>query len=75
MSIEEAMLARAKPYMLAARARETVQREVCKGCLPDISAHPVGLEPTYQPIFGPRDIPDDTNSGMCTLETPIPVDE
>jgi len=75
MSIENAMLARAKPYMLAAKAREIVQREVCKGCLPDISVHPVGLEPIYQPIFGPREIPDDVNSGMCTLEVPVPANE
>ena len=75
MSIENAMLARAKPYMLAAKAREIVQREVCKGCLPDISVHPVALEPIYQPIFGPRDIPEGVNSAMCTLEIPSPADE
>jgi len=75
MSIEKAMLARAKPYILTARARETVQREVCKGCLPDISFHPVALEPLYQPIFGPREFSDGANPAMRMLETPIAAGE
>ena len=75
MSIEKAMLARAKPHMLAARAREIVQREVCKGCLPDISVHPVALEPIYQPIFGPREFSEKGSPDLCTLEIPAGVEE
>ena len=41
MSIEKALLGKARPYMSAARAKAIVQQEVSKGCLPDIRAHTI----------------------------------
>ena len=52
MSIEEAMILRAQPRILTQRLSAVVQREIAKGCLPQISPVPVGLEPPYQQIFG-----------------------
>ena len=50
-SIEQALLDRARPYMLAARARQLVRQEAGKGCRADIADVPVALEPAFQPIF------------------------
>jgi len=51
-SIEQAMLARAYPHVLAAKARAIVDREEVKGCQGDLVLQPVRLEPVYQPIVG-----------------------
>ena len=45
MSMEKALLAQAQPKMLAAKAREIMREEITKGCRPEISLHPVALEP------------------------------
>ena len=50
-SMEQTLLARAYPRVLAARAQETLGREAAKGCSGEICAAPVPLEPVYQPIF------------------------
>ena len=52
MSMEKALLAKARPYMLAAKAKEILRREVSKGCLPEILPQSVALEPAYHPILG-----------------------
>ncbi len=59
--------------MLAARAKEIVQREVCKGCLPDISTHPVALEPVYRPLGQLDD--ENSNDIFWIQETPPDKDE
>jgi hypothetical protein len=50
MSIEKALIAQARPHMLAARVQSIIEKEVSKGCRPDIAPHPVALEPAYQSI-------------------------
>jgi hypothetical protein len=50
MSIEQSLLARARPFVLAAKARAVLRNEVCKGCLPVIAPHPVALEPRFVPL-------------------------
>lgn len=50
MSIEKTLIAQARPHMLAARVQGIIEREVSKGCSPDITPHPVALEPAYHPI-------------------------
>lgn len=50
MSVEKALIAQAKPHLLATRAEAVLQKEVSKGCRPEIASHPVALEPPYRPI-------------------------
>jgi hypothetical protein len=50
MPIEQALLARARPHMLAERTRSLLQHEITKGCQPEISPVPVALEPDFTPI-------------------------
>ena len=50
MSVEKALIARARPYMLRARAEALFHGEVSKGCRPDIALSPVSLEPAFRPI-------------------------
>ena len=52
MSIEKALLGKARSHMLAAKAQALVQYEASKGCLPDILPQPVALEPSYGLIPG-----------------------
>ena len=49
MSAENALISRARPYMLTAKAHAMVQNEVGKGCRADIAPVPVALEPPYTP--------------------------
>ncbi|HOW74109.1 MAG TPA: hypothetical protein PKY77_26185 [Phycisphaerae bacterium] len=51
MSIEQALIARSRAYMLRARARQIVQLEWSKGCDPHLADRPVALEPVYEPII------------------------
>ena len=51
MSIAKAMLVRAHPYMLRAKAQAILREEMSKGCRPDIAPWPVALEPSYFPIL------------------------
>ena len=55
MSIEQALIAKAHPYMLAEKARALIRQEVCKGCTPHLSARPTALEPAYEPLSAPRE--------------------
>ena len=50
MSIEQALIARAKPQLLTARLQNILQGEFNKGCRPDIVTTPVALEPSYSPF-------------------------
>jgi hypothetical protein len=51
MSIEKAMIARAEPKILNAKLKDFVRDEVTKGCRPEISTHPVPLEPPFMPLY------------------------
>ena len=50
MSIEQTLIARARPHMLRTMAEALFHGEVSKGCRPDIALTPVSLEPTFRPI-------------------------
>ena len=50
MAMERALIARAQPHYLAAKAQALIQNEAGKGCSRIISPFPVSLEPPYQPI-------------------------
>lgn len=53
MSIQQALLAKARPYMLAEKAKSLVRLELSKGCVPEISGSPVALEPAFAPVGAP----------------------
>ena len=53
---EEALIARAGPYMLGARAKAVLASEIGKGCDAMILPQPMALEPPFGPITVPRDI-------------------
>ncbi len=57
------MLPRAQSTMLAAKARVIFEKEMSKGCLPEISPAPVELEPPYLPLLAPEDL-------LCADEQP-----
>lgn len=67
-SIETAILARARPHMLAAKAKAILREEVSKGCRPEIAPHPVALEPNYRPIFDLKEVPASSNSMLWVPE-------
>jgi hypothetical protein len=71
MSIEQAHLARARSYMLTAKAHAILRNEVGKGCRPEIATQPVALEPPYQPIFGVKNIDSDDYASRIILEVPV----
>jgi Helicase HerA, central domain len=50
MSYAKALLAQARPQMLAARAKDILTAEVSKGCTAALSTEPVPLEPPYYPL-------------------------
>ena len=56
MSIEKAIITRARPHILAAKAQEMFQQEISKGCSPEIASTPVALEPSYHPISRIQDL-------------------
>jgi len=60
MSIEKALITRAQPYFLAAKAQDLIQKESIKGCSEVIYPLAVPLEPPFKPI--------------STNETPIQID-
>ena len=55
MSVERAMVARARPHMGASLALALLQDEVWKGCSPDLAPTPVRLEPSYRFFSGDLD--------------------
>lgn len=50
MDYEQALVAQAGPFMMAAKARALMVREVDKGCMPVILPQPLALEPPFCPI-------------------------
>jgi hypothetical protein len=56
MTVEQALVAQAGPYMLAAKAKAIIAAEVNKGCDGRILPHPVALEPAFSPILAPKDL-------------------
>jgi len=72
MSVEKAIVAQARPHMLATRVEAAIQEEVTKGCRGDISAQPVALEPPYHPISPSPDLLTGENRSDL-LPEPIPL--
>jgi len=56
MSSNYPILARNHSSMLAAKARIIFEKEMSKGCSPEISPVPVELEPPYRPLIDPEDL-------------------
>ena len=50
-TVEQALVARAGPYVLAARAKELLEREASVGCTPDMAPCPVQLEPPFRDLI------------------------
>ena len=75
MSVENALLARARPYMLAAKARAILYEEVCKGCLPELSPYPLALKPAYHPILRPEDLASHSGLAPRTADVPVSADD
>ena len=49
-TLEQGLVARARPYVLAARAREMLEQEAIWGCTPQIAPYPVQLEPPFRDL-------------------------
>ena len=75
MSMEDAYLAKARPYMMARKALLILQEEAGKGCQPEIVAQPVSLEPAFRPILSPKDIIENDNPVHFLPERPAPEEE
>ena len=71
MSMEQALLAYARPHMLAEKARGLVRAEASKGCRPEIAPEPVSLEPPYQPILANGDAANTNPPALWTAEPSI----
>jgi len=56
MSVERALIAQARPQVLAAKARALIYDEITKGCRPEISQHPVALAPPYRALVNLREL-------------------
>ena len=52
MSIEQAMILRAQPQMVANHLSAFLEKEVSRGCQTKLAARPVALEPPYRPLVG-----------------------
>jgi len=70
MSIEQTLIAQARPAILAAAMHSLMGREVAKGCQPELWAEPVALEPPYQPIVPHRQDTDQGNAEQMLIEDP-----
>ena len=75
MPMEEALLARAQPFMFAAKAKAIVLEEAGKGCQPLIAAQPVALEPPYRSIRRLWDRSEIEAEPVWVIESPIPEEE
>lgn len=71
MSVEEAIIARARPQILEAKLKKIVCEEANKGCSPEVKVTPVGLEPFYSPITHTPDLPAKNTENDFILE-PLP---
>ena len=70
MTVGQALVAHAAPYMLAAKAKAIVEAEVSKGCVANILPNPVALEPAFNPIAVPKDIMALTDRPSWIYEKP-----
>jgi hypothetical protein len=70
MSIETALIARARPQILQNMRKHILQAEASKGCSPNLSPEPVALEPAYQPIWKVSDLLKDKNLPQFVPERP-----
>ncbi len=75
MSIEQALLARTQPYMLAAKVRDVLRAEVHKGCLPDLAPEPVALEPCYLSVLSGHGSSSEAGDVLYVPEGPLPETE
>jgi len=75
MSIEQALIAQAQPFMVTSRLRHIKRQEISKGCSPEISMHPVALEPHFDPIWMVGDNPDSREHLHWVYENPIANEE
>lgn len=71
MTLEQALVKQAGPYMLAAKANALIEAEVGKGCDGEIFANPVALEPVFNPITVPKDIMA-LKDRLCVVYEPPP---
>ena len=70
MTLEQALIAQARPHMIAARAQSILRDEVIKGCNPEIFSTPVTLEPCYNPISNASELLIKKNQASFIPETP-----
>ncbi|MEN6428741.1 MAG: hypothetical protein ABFE13_25615 [Phycisphaerales bacterium] len=75
MSLENALVTQAWPYMLAARAQALIEAEVGKGCEGGVLAHPVALEPAFYPVTVPKDVLTLADRQTWTCEQPPVQDD
>jgi len=71
---DRAMLLRAAPRILAARAQAVLDEERRKGCSGELCSAPVALEPLFGPINAPRKLLGETAGAVATAE-PKPAAE
>ena len=67
---EQAVLAAARPHVLAAAGRAALSQEVTKGCSPKLSPNPLALEPPFRPIRSRRDLGTPTDEPTWIVERP-----
>ena len=69
---ELAMIKAARPAILAGKAREWIENEICKGCRPDLSRYPVALEPLFEPAMARGSLLSESAETDCVLRVSIP---
>ena len=70
MSIEQALIAQAQPYMVGARLRSIIQEEISKGCRPEISRETVSIEPLFTPLWTIDNTPKAEKDSHWMIEVP-----
>ncbi|MFC1895235.1 type IV secretory system conjugative DNA transfer family protein [Thermodesulfobacteriota bacterium] len=75
MTVEQALIAQARPYMMAARQQAILRNEISKGCNPEIFSVPVALEPYYHPISRISELLSVETQGDFTPEDPPAPDD
>jgi len=75
MSIEQALIAQAQPYVVAAKLRSIIGEEIRKGCSPDLSENTVSLEPCFDPLWEVGDRLEIGAKPLWTIEHPVPKED
>ena len=70
MSMEQAMLARARPQVMANKIHAALAVELSKGCRPELCLQPVDLEPPYCPLGAA-----DADDMPWVLQSVVPRDQ